>query len=149
MKVRHIDHSSGLSGLAVVEDRRSGPDPGVSFARQLTHLNERNYQMHMRELHECICAQGRFVAQKADLGAFQNYRVLIARFIHEAVSNAYSFHKENRYGARGRHMACALIKTINAKLDEMAKEVLSEQADNLKIMGMAEEIRGMLVDLYL
>ena len=63
------------------------------------------------------------------------------------MSNAYSLHKDGRHTARGRTLA--LIKKINAKLDEMAQQVLCEQADNLKIMGMAEEIRGMLVDLYL
>ncbi len=132
-----------------MEDSHYGQKPGISFSRRLTQLNDQSYQMQLDALHERIYVQGQRVAQKADLMEFQNYRVMIARFIYEAVSNAYAFHKDDRADKHGRRKACYLIKNINAKLDEMAKEVLKEQADNLNIMSMAEEIRGMLIDLYL
>ncbi len=151
MKINLTAQSTSSIGLAVVEESHQGNSHGaaVSFSRQLTKLNEQSYQKHLDALHESIYVAGQNVAQKANLKEFQHYRTLVARFIYEAVSNAYSFNKSERFDAHGRHSSSALIKKINAKLDEMAKEVLNEQADNLKLMGMAEEIRGMLVDLYL
>ena len=135
--IEHEDQSSAFDGIS------------VSFSSQLRQINERNYQKKLDELHERIYVQGQVVAQKASLKEFQNYRTLVSRFIYEAVSNGYSFHKNSRFDARGQHSACAYIKRINDKMDELAQELLNEQADNLKLLGMAEEIRGMLVDLYL
>ncbi len=151
MKVRSAAQAAAPVGVMVAEEshQAQGTGTGVSFSRQLTQLNELGYQRHLDELHERIYVTGQSVAQKANLKEFQHYRTLIARFIYEAVSNAYSFNKSDRFDAKGQHSACALIKKINTKLDDMAQELLNEQSDNLKLMGMAEEIRGMLVDLYM
>ena len=151
MKVGSAGQATAQVGVMFAEEghQAKGSDSGVSFSQQFSQQNELSYQRHLDELHERIYTTGQAVAQKANLKDFQNYRTLIARFIYEAVSNAYSFSKGERFDARGQHNACALIKKINTKLDDMAQELLSEQSDNLKLMGMAEEIRGMLVDLYM
>lgn len=39
------------------------------------------------------------------------------------------------------------IEIINQKLDELAKETLSAQSDNLKILAQINEIKGLIVDL--
>ena len=39
------------------------------------------------------------------------------------------------------------IQVINEKLDEMTKDVLFRQANNLKILKQIEEIKGLIVDL--
>ena len=39
------------------------------------------------------------------------------------------------------------IEVINEKLDALARETLSNQADNLKILAQVNEIKGLIVDL--
>ena len=39
------------------------------------------------------------------------------------------------------------IEVINKKLDELARETLSAQSDNLKILAQVNEIKGLIVDL--
>lgn len=39
------------------------------------------------------------------------------------------------------------IDVINKKLDELARETLSNQAENLKILAQVNEIKGLIVDL--
>ena len=39
------------------------------------------------------------------------------------------------------------IEIINKKLDALAKETLSNQASNLKILAQVDEIKGLIVDL--
>lgn len=39
------------------------------------------------------------------------------------------------------------IEIINKKLDELARETLSAQSDNLKILAQVNEIKGLIVDL--
>jgi uncharacterized protein YaaR (DUF327 family) len=43
----------------------------------------------------------------------------------------------------------AVVKRINQKLDEMTAEVLREQTDNIRLLSIVDDIRGMLVDLLL
>ena len=69
--------------------------------------------------------------------------------MHEVVSNAYAFNKRNAFDARGRHRIYAVVHKVNGKLDELAREVLKDQQDNLKVLEDIEDIRGMLVDMLL
>lgn len=39
------------------------------------------------------------------------------------------------------------IKVINAKLDEITREMLKRQSDNLKILSNIDEIKGLVVDI--
>ena len=42
-----------------------------------------------------------------------------------------------------------MIRTINEKLEELTREILSEQQDNLRILQMVDDIRGLLIDLFM
>jgi len=150
MKVKQIQTApSELQWQAALEDRHKVQKPDTSFTRHLSNQNEQFFEQRIKELTDRIQTQGEVVTKKADLAEFQKYRQLITELLNETVSNAYSFSQSERFDARGRHKVCTLIKKINGKLDEMAKEVLHEQADNLKLLNMVEDIRGMLVDMYM
>jgi uncharacterized protein YaaR (DUF327 family) len=69
--------------------------------------------------------------------------------MNETVSNSYVFTKNNAFDARGRHRVYAMIKKVNKDLDMIAEEVLKEQDDNLKVLDLVDDIRGLLVDIFL
>ena len=129
--------------------RVASDDKVQAFSRQLMGAGTDAYQDRIAKLVEGVTRQGKVLSERADIREFVKYRELISSLMHEVVSNAYAFSKQNTFDARGRHRIYAVVHKVNAKLDELAKEVLREQRDNLKILEDIEDIRGLLVDMLL
>ena len=114
------------------------------FSSRLAEQNFAERERYIYQLRDKIFLQGEVIKKKADYREFQEYRRLISEFIGEAVT-AYTLSS----GSRGRQRMYTVIKTVNKKLDEIAIEVLNEQADNIRIVSLVEDIRGLIVDLSL
>jgi len=62
--------------------------------------------------------------------------------------SGFSFDEE-RLGSRfGRTKILAIVRTVNQKLVDLGKELLSSNKDSLKVLALVDEIRGLLLDLY-
>lgn len=150
LKVRNVNRTEyGLNGI-----RESSPhgDDGVKsvvFQKTLSALSGEQYETHMNALIGEIEKQGEKLANRADIKEFEKYRELIRNFIDEIVSNGYSFSKDNAFAARGRHRFFATVKTVDEKLDALAKEVLSGQADSIELLHRIDDIRGLILDMML
>jgi uncharacterized protein YaaR (DUF327 family) len=89
------------------------------------------------------------------------YKQAVRNFIHYIVENAYSksteagipgFLKPGYKGPRGtlesrKQIAYTKIQVIDAKLEELAKHLLTSQMQQLEIASRLEEIKGLLIDL--
>ncbi len=93
--------------------------------------------------------QGKRIKERADMSELQKYRENITKLINETVSNGFAFHKEGKLGPNGRSKIFAMIKTVNEKLDSLTKKILSEEKDNISLLDEVDDIRGLLVDMYL
>ena len=93
--------------------------------------------------------QGLLLAQRADIGEMERYRALIAELIAEVVANGYSARKERTIDARGRVKICTTISKINEKLEELAREILSENKSRIEIITKIDDIKGLIVDIML
>ena len=149
MKVEDINHMvSDNRGYTAVKERPDGNGPGLAFARQLTTLNEAQYDRYVQDLQERIRKQGEKIKAKADLKAVMEYRALIGELMNEAANNAFAGHKAESFDTKGRHKVHFVIRSVNQKLEELTREILSDQ-DNIRILQMVDDIRGLLVDLFL
>jgi len=150
MKVEDINHVlSDRGGYAAVKERPDTGGVGLSFARQLTTLGETQYAAYVQDLQERIRKQGERIKERADLKAVMDYRALIGELVSEAANNAFAGHKSEAFDEKGRHKVNFVIRSINEKLEALTREILSEQQDNLRILQMVDDIRGLLVDLFM
>jgi len=122
-------------------------DGQLHFHRTLTGMSQDKYIARLQELKADIDEQGRRLSDKVDIKEVERFRKLIRDFLDEIVSNGYTFSREDAYATRGRHRFIATVQIIDKKLDELGKEVLSENADKIDIMSKIDDIRGLLLDL--
>lgn len=132
-----------------ITSKNSGSDKNQMFQRQITSLNDIQQQKHFEDLQLAIAGQGEVIKKRADIKEIQKYRQMITELLNEVVSSSYICSKSDIFDARGKHKVFVMIKNINKKLDEMTKEMLAEQTDNLRLVEMVDDIRGLLVDLLL
>ena len=77
------------------------------------------------------------------------YRKLISEFLDVAVGNSKKFSKKSLLDRRGRHKVYAVIKNINTELDLLTQDVMSGEKDNISLLQRLDDIRGLILDLFM
>ena len=140
---------TAISAMMGRDDRMVRNERDAAFSASLKKMENVNYQERIKVLVDKIQSQGEKLGKKADIRDLKIYKQLISDFLDEAVSNSHSFSKRNFLDRRGRHRVFAVIKKINEELIELTNEVLKAESDNIKILQKLDDIRGLIMDLFL
>ncbi len=120
-----------------------------SFKFTLTSaIEEAELQERLNGLLENITKQGNLIAQHMDIRDMKKYRGLVKDFMNEVVNRSHKFSRENFLDRRGRHRVYGIVRLVDENLDELAKELVKEEADHISILSRIGEIRGLLLDLF-
>ncbi len=151
MKIKEISNRpSSVTGASSREDKR--PDiisNRSSFVDTLKRTEEQDLTSRLNRLMTDIEKQGENLARNMDMRELKNYKKLISEFMNEVMNNSLKFSKQSHFDRRGRHKIYALVKKVNAKVEELSRELLKEEKDNIKILENIGNIKGMLLDMYM
>ena len=75
-----------------------------------------------------------------------NYKKVIKEYLKEIVDYTYSLNKNTSFWEAQYYTT---VETINSKLEELTKNVLSEQKYNIDIASSIEGIQGLIIDIYI
>lgn len=114
----------------------------------MSQIEEEGLQERLSAMFEEITMQGKRISKHTDVRDMMKYRTLIKDFLNEIVNRSHKFSRENFLDRRGRHRVYGIIKLIDQNLDELAKELMQEEKDNLSILNKVDEIRGLLLDIF-
>ena len=114
----------------------------------VSHIEEQELQARLTSLMEEITMQGDRLAKHRDIKDMRKYRGLVKDFLNEIVNRSHSFSRENFLDKRGRHRVYGIVRLVDAKLDELAQELVKDEKDNLNILSKIGEIRGLLLDIF-
>lgn len=114
----------------------------------VSHIEEQELQARLTSLMEEITMQGDKLARHRDIKDMRKYRGLVKEFMNEVVNRSHSFSRENFLDKRGRHRVYGIVRLVDEKLDELAKELVKDEKDNLGILSKIGEIRGLLLDIF-
>ncbi len=79
----------------------------------------------------------------------KKYRRLVASFIREAMSQTYEINEETHWDRSGNRKNYLTVRNINQALEELTDEVMNREKKQIDLVAKLDEIRGMLLDLYL
>lgn len=113
-----------------------------------SHIEEAELQARLNTLMEEITMQGEKLAKRKDIRDMRKYRGLIKEFMNEIVSRSHTFSRENFLDRKGRHRVYGIIRLVDETLDELARELVKDESDNLMILNKIGEIRGLLLDIF-
>ena len=97
---------------------------------------------------EEITMQGKKIEKRKDIKDMLRYRGLIKDFMNEVVNRSHEFSRENYLDRKGRHRVYGIIRRVDETLDELARELMKDEKDNLAILARIGEIRGLLLDIF-
>ncbi len=133
---------------AVKTVNKERTDKGFKFTL-LANIEQEELRGKLKGMIDEISEIGDKIARHMDIKDMRLYREKIRTFMNEAVSNSHSFSRENFLDSRGRHRVYGIIRLVDSSLDDLTKQLLSDEKNHMSILGKVDEIRGMLLDLII
>jgi uncharacterized protein YaaR (DUF327 family) len=151
MKISDINNrATAIASVAAKDERRSEMNSNkMTFADTLQRKGEADLDTRLNKLMSEINAQGEQLGKNMDIKELKQYKRLIAEFMDEVVNSSLKYSKHNQFDRRGRHKVYAMVKKVNSKVEELSREFLKEERDNIKILESIGTIKGMLLDIYM
>lgn len=115
----------------------------------MSNIEEKELQERLTLMMEDITMQGEKIKKRKNITDMRKYRSLIKNFMNEVINRSHKFSRENFLDRRGRHRVYGIIRLVDENLDKLAEELMKEEKDNIKILGLIGEVRGMLIDLLM
>ncbi|MGN0351490.1 MAG: YaaR family protein [Roseburia sp.] len=110
-------------------------------------IDDADLQAKIDSLLTDITKQGNLIAQHMDIRDMKKYREKIREFMNEVVYRSHKFSRENFLDRKGRHRVYGLVRLVDENLDELARELCSDEKDHISILSKIGEIRGLLLDI--
>lgn len=143
IKVNQVQQAPQVSAPSHVEQS----DGSFKFTLA-SHIGESELQARLQMMMEEITMQGKKIEKRKDIKDMLRYRGLIKDFMNEVVNRSHEFSRENYLDRKGRHRVYGIIRRVDETLDELARELMKDEKDNLAILARIGEIRGLLLDIF-
>lgn len=141
---------SDLQAVKTAATQVQAPSNDEAFKFTLiSKISEQQLQERLSGLMADIVTSGEKIKKHMDIRDMRNYRSLVKSFLNEIVNRSHGFSRENFLDRRGRHRVYGIIRLIDQNLDELAKQLIADEKDALAILNMVDEIRGLLLDIFL
>jgi len=146
VKIKPVD--STIIGGSKLSTSRGADSMAGSFEMALKDsVNEQKTQI-CSELLQKIDVQSRELKKRPTPEGIKRYVELVRSFMKEAIGQAYSLEEETLWDRFGNRKNFVIVKRINASLEELIDSVVSQEKNQLDLVGKLDEIRGLLIDLY-
>ncbi len=137
-----------ITGAAPIEIKSTPKESDGSFKFMLvSNIEEKDLQNKLGSLMDEITAQGERIAKHMDVTDMKKYRSLVKEFMNEVVIHSHEFSRENFLDRRGRHRVYGIVRLVDKNLDDLARELVKDEKDNLTILNKVGEIQGLLLDI--
>ncbi len=119
------------------------------FVSKLDTIKSQHVRDHLEDLYVKIGLQSEKIADKMQLNEIVKYKKLVREFLDVATKNSHRFSKQNFLDRRGRHRVYGIVKKVDRELEALTKDFLDEEVDRINIIKRLDDIRGMLLDVFM
>lgn len=140
MKVRNIGLNAGLSIES--KNNKSKLDFNDSFNQANKSKTKEELDSYIKEIKK---TGERLVATQNYTDVIK-YKQVIKGYLKSIVDYVYSLNKNDSFWDRNYFTT---VKTVNEKLEEITKELIYEQKENIDVAAKIDEINGLLIDIYM
>ncbi|MEK5230233.1 YaaR family protein [Lysinibacillus sp. FSL K6-0232] len=96
-----------------------------------------------------ISTAGDRVARSRNLRELARFKMLVKRFLQETVEHGMELKQSHTWNRFGEGRRLKIIDTIDARLVELAQDILDEEKEAIDLLDKIGEIKGLLINLYM
>lgn len=150
MKINDVMGKSAQAiDLLNTQDAKRKGDYKTKFTEELKKADELTLKERLQNLLDRIDKQADRLSKNVTIKEVLAYKTLISEFLKESVDGMVKFKKNSFLDSRGRHRVYGIINRVDEELEGLTKDVLSKERDNIKILKRLDDIRGLILDIYL
>ncbi|AXI00707.1 DUF327 family protein [Sporosarcina sp. PTS2304] len=95
-----------------------------------------------------ISTAGDRLARSRNLRDMAKYKMLIKRFLKEAVESGIELKQSHTWNQFGDGRRLKIVRTIDEKLIALTEALLDEEETSIDLLAKIGEIKGLLINLY-
>lgn len=149
IKVTDLHKQNPASRTVSREAVKTERDFSDSFAVRFKQLKGDSTTEKLTHLLSEIDKQRERLDKNMYLGDLVKYKKLVKDFLDVAVRNSHKFQKENFLDRRGRHRVFSIIRQVDAELEDLTQNFLQEEKDRIHLLQKLDDIRGLLLDIFM
>jgi hypothetical protein len=92
--------------------------------------------------------QGKKLSETLSVHDLLEFKNLVKRFLKSTLGKSRNMQEETIWDYRGQPKVMTRVTKINRVLEELGEQILSSQAEPLKILAKIDEIKGLIIDLF-
>lgn len=96
-----------------------------------------------------ISAAGERVARSRSLRELTRFKMLVKRFLQEAVNHGLEMKQSHTWNRFGEGRRLKIVETVDERLVELASDILDEEKETIDLLDKIGEIKGLLINLYM
>ncbi len=95
-----------------------------------------------------IDSAGRRLAKSRNFSDLSKYKLLVKKFIHEAVEYGMNMKQSRSWDYNGNSRSLKIIEQVDESLVQLADEMISKEGSTIDILAKIGEVKGLLINLY-
>ncbi|HZH59800.1 MAG TPA: YaaR family protein [Metabacillus sp.] len=95
-----------------------------------------------------IDSAGRRLAKSRNFSNLSKYKLLVKKFIHEAVEFGMNMKQSRSWDFNGNSRSLKIIEQVDESLVQLADEIVSKENSTIDILAKIGEVKGLLINLY-
>ncbi|WP_342599623.1 YaaR family protein [Psychrobacillus sp. FSL H8-0483] len=120
----------------------------TKFGQMVSKQEQRMQTETMTKLLGDVSTAGDRLARSRNLRDMAKFKMLIRKFLHEAVDFGMGLKQSHTWNRFGEGRKLKIVETIDEKLVELAEEILSQEKSSIELLDKIGEIKGLLINLY-
>jgi len=126
-----------------ISDQKLSLEKG-SFAQEIKNEYKSQLDGEINDLIEKLDISGKRFSENPNAENLSVYKKNVQIFLSFATKNSYNI-KE----IYGRRVDYKIVNTINAKLEELSQQIITQEIPRMSLIDKIDEIRGLIIDLIL
>lgn len=143
-----VNQNLRISRDSIQKDTKIYGQGVANFQELVKSQNEKLQLGNIHALFAEIEKAGDRLARSRNFRDLAKYKNLIQNLIKEAVDTGISLKKSHTWDSEGQSRILQIIEKVDAKLVELTDEILNQESDRIKILGLIGEIKGLIINLY-
>lgn len=91
---------------------------------------------------------GRRLSKTRNFNELSKFKVVVKRFIHEAVEYGMNMKKSHSWDFHGNSRSLKLVEQVDQTLIELTDEIVNKEKTSIDILAKIGEVKGLLINLY-
>jgi uncharacterized protein YaaR (DUF327 family) len=121
----------------------------TTFMDKFEKIKSDDVKEHAKKIYDKIVDKSEKIADRLYIQDLVDYKKLVKEFLNVVVTNSHVFTKENFLDRRGRHRVFSQVKQVDKTLADLTNDFLNQEVDRIKVVKKLDDIRGMLVDMFM